>query len=224
MASLCFFLGVYKDQSLAKTSIQKLKLFYPQADIISISDGVEDADYAEFCADYKVNYWVRERLKTMQFGGLWTAQFLTAMLWSEADILIKLDPDSGINSQLDPSTFPNADLFGNLRVAGGRPHIQGGFIAFRRAAARAIIESKLLGSSEYCTTHYSYPRFMPPYLQQGEQFSTEWLTCEDVILWDVIQKLGLKVAEYDQVWCHFKDACPSPEKYAVVHPVKELVA
>ena len=220
MDKIAFFLGVYKDQDRAKNTIQSLRFFYPLASIISIADGVKNADYSQFCFEHGINYWVGERFKLMQFGGAWTARFLAAMLYqTNADVLIKIDPDSGIHSPLDVSGFPDADLFGNIRTTGGRAHIQGGFIAFRRTAAEALLNSKLLGSAKYCCHSYSYPRFQLPYLQEGEESSSEWLTCEDVILYDAAHELGLTIADFDQVCCHYR-SCPldAPSRYAITHP------
>ena len=219
---LAFFIGVYKDQALAAKCILALQYLYPEASIVSISDSVQDSKYAKFCNLYSVSYFVGIRLKLMEFGGQWSARFLKALLETDADVLIKIDPDTGIHAPLDSSRFPKADIFGNIRVVGGKHHIQGGFIAIWRQAAATILDSGLLGSMEYRGYSYSYPRFQAPYLQVGEQPSSEWLTCEDFILWDVAQRLGLKVGEFDQVCCHYRD-CPSDAAahYAVTHPYIE---
>lgn len=210
-----FFIGVYQDQSEARENILILKALYPESPILSIADGVENSSYQTFCSDLKVIYQQGLRLKLMNKGGLWTERFLKLYLeQTNSDYLIKIDPDTGIHRSL--RYLPECDLFGSVINDQDRSHIQGGAIGFSRSAARKIVNSGLLGSQEYCTHRYAYPRYQPPYLKTGEDSSSQWLSVEDLIVFDVALKLGLKIQDYAEVSCHWRT--PALGDFAFVHP------
>lgn len=248
---LVFYIGVYKDQALAQRCITRLREFYPVATIVSIADGIDDPSYAQFCKDNQVQYRVGDRLKLVQFGGMWTLRFLQALLSTEADVYFKIDPDTGIHAPFDLTYLPDGDIFGNLRPLtpvrstqgtsardwlkndedsrlsrsnrrcelSGDVCLAGGCIGFNRAAAKQIIDSGLLLGHEYRTHRYIYQPFWANNLKPGKARSQELISSQDMILWDVVQRLDLSFAEFEQVCIHFRD-CPSnaSQQFAMTHP------
>lgn len=221
--TICFFFGVYKEWDLAFRLSRQLKTIFPTEQILCVTDGTHNSEFAVFCEQQKITYFKGERLFRQASGGAWIKRmFDFFLLKSRADCLISLDPDSFINHAF--KELPDADVAGNiLSLLDQRQFIQGGCVFFKRAACETIIRSELLNDVKYtCNSLFAYRRYYLPYLVPGEQASSEWYIASDQIWSDVIWKLGLKVEEWNEVYSRVRTACPTPEKYAVIHPVKQL--
>jgi hypothetical protein len=120
--------------------------------------------------------------------------------------LIKIDPDTGINH---PPTFPaEFDVACNYI----RGSLRGGAIAFTRQAVQIIVTSRFLLNEKYKLLRWCY-----------RWRNTEWIPCEDAILYDVIQRLGLTLVHWDEVYCrHSEEAFNPPcsiNSYSFYHPI-----
>src|SRR5208282_923089 len=161
--SVAFAVNFYKDQRLANQTVTDLRRFYPESPILTFDDS-------------------KQRLKLSQFAGRWTERYLKAFLQTDADIVVKLDPDTAVLRRA--RYFPDAEVFGE-HVDG---QVLGGAIGYSRDCARRIIKSGLLLDTKYTCVHYTYVRF-------GER-----VTRQDEIMADIIRLLNLHTVEW-------KEAC-----------------
>lgn len=201
---MLFYVGVYRDQDAATKTITNLRFFYPQAQVFSISDGVENQDYEHFCKIARVSYAVGTRLKIPKFSGRWTERFLKIFLASKHDVCIKVDPDTRVTRATD---LPDAPIFSAWRGSvTGKRVLAGPAIGFSRAAAAQIIESKLFLDPKYSAKEYAYRRFGPTLLKSGETPSSELISLQDEITTDIVERLGIQPFEWDAVSLTASDA------------------
>jgi hypothetical protein len=198
MTSFAFYLTVYDDHELAERLIKDLSIFYPESPILVCVDGNPTYEFSRFCDKSGCEYMEGQRLKLAEFGGEWLVRMLQFYLMAtDAECLIKLDPDSKINRRF--GFIPLADLFGQIQHNGVRSYVQGGAIGCRRAAAETIIKSGFLLDAQYQQYAYSYRRKRSPYLQPGEAANDERLIAADVVLSDVAQRLQMVLAPWSEV-------------------------
>lgn len=223
--SFCFFMHTYRDESLAVARLQELRAIYANEEIICCSDGIHSSGLASLCGSLNAHYFAGQRLKLARFGGLWVYRMLVLFLLnSSADYLIKIDPDSKFFRAF--RSFPDADLFGTYRNDKSFTHINGGCLGISRRACKEIVESDHLNEQIYTSPTFSYQRFQPPYLFQGEEQSTELLIGSDLIISHVALRLKLRIDNWDDVYSSpFQDGLTHgldwfKERYAVVHPYK----
>jgi hypothetical protein len=213
----CFYIGIYKDQLLARKAITSVRTFYPEAPIISISDGIEDKTYESFCLDHSVRYWQGERLKLPQFAGQWTERwFKTCAENSDSDVFIKIDPDTRCFRR---ASLLDTDVFGRVI---GLPNYQvfGPAFGIKRAAAVRIVDSGLLRDFEYTAGRFTYTRFLGKSLRQNETQDLQAVSSQDKILGDIILKLKLTVGVWKEVSLRSYPMPPVLDQdLAFVHPV-----
>ena len=222
-------MGVYKDQNLAKFRLKELNSLYAEneIDIVVISDGVIDENFAEFCKGiHSLHYEVGDRRKlSIEFGGAWVERFMARCLeLSDFDILLKIDPDTKFFRRFN--YFPNEDYFGNRRkskYASEYDHIQGGCKGFKREAVERILESGLLQDEFYKgNMKFAYNRFSQIYIRPGEEPEDSLLMVEDALIWDVVKRIGGTIGEWDEVNCHTPTFVPDnlmDGDYAAIHPI-----
>lgn len=217
MPSMAFFVGVYRDQVAARRVITALRTFYPQADILSLSDGVDDRAYAKFCAERRVVYELNpSRLKVHPLGGAWTKRRFEFFLdRSRAEVCVKVDPD--VLVQHPARAIPRYAAAFAYPLAAGSFH--GGVFGISRALIETILASGLLDAREFTRAEYSYPRFSGTFLKRGEQEDTTPVVAEDGILREVFRQLGIAVTAWPDVAAK-KFMTPRSEtaQYAFVHP------
>jgi hypothetical protein len=174
--------------------VKQLKKLYPAATLLQFDDKAS-------------------RLKLPKFGGQWTLRFLTAFLATDCDVLVKIDPDTEARRAV--TTFPDADLFGNCVVG----QVLGGAMGFSRAGAQKIVDSGVLSDAKYKAPAFTYQRYMGKNLKPGEPYNSAAISCQDKIMADVITRLNLKTAQWDEVLVFAEWwAKPNSGDYAFVHP------
>jgi hypothetical protein len=194
---MLFYVGVYRDQLAAMQTITNLRHYYPQATVFSISDGVTDETYSNFCGLTHVSYAVGTRLKLPAFRGAWTNRFLKVFLASNHDVCVKVDPDTVVTRATE---FPDAPIFSAWRDSSlGKRALAGPAIGFSRLAAQQIVDSGLLFDPKYAGAEYSYRRFGPRFLKPGETPSDEAVSLQDEITTDVVERLGIIPLQWDAV-------------------------
>lgn len=221
--NICFLFAVYQEFDLATRLLDQIKQFYPTADVVCVTDGTHDPVFESICELRRAEYIKGEQRKLRQLGGSWIERLYQAAIDnSSADLIVQLDPDSFILRQFN--YFPNADVSGSIVVGNnGYSFLQGGCKLYKRETLRKILESGLLQDTEYAVnSKYYYQRYMPPYLMPGETPSLQLVATEDHILTNIFTRLNLQVEEWSDVYCRVREACPDPERYAVIHPVKQL--
>jgi hypothetical protein len=198
--NILFYIGVYKDQANAALRLAELKKFYPAASVVSISDGVDDPAYSAQCKSLGVTYILGERLKLPAHAGAWTQRFLTYFLAGTADTIIKIDPDTQVLAPAPAPAFPTGDVFGPLLKPSHKlQRFNGAVQGFTRKAAIRITSSGLLMNAEYADLKYSYQRFSAKYAKPGETVENQPISCQDAILWSVVNRLSLTVTDFPEV-------------------------
>lgn len=180
---VAFALTFYKDERPAISALADLKRFYPESPTLTFDDS-------------------KERLKLAQFAGRWTERYLQSFLDTDADTLIKIDPDTAVLRRA--KGFPDSDIFGT-HVDG---QVLGGCIGYSREGARQIVDSGLLLDTKYTGVHYTYVKF-------GERVSRQ-----DEIMGDLIRRLHLHTVEWKEACIrtyHPRSVMPTDD-FAFVHP------
>lgn len=219
---LSFLFHVYRDELFAHRLVNQIKEYCKGADILAIFDGEFNPKFADFLRQEKIDYFAGENLKSKQ-GGLWCQRYHEFFLTqSEADVLIKIDPDTYIHRPL--KSIPEADIFGAINQNPGLPiHVRGGFCGFKRSASELLVESKIFYDPFYRSAQFWYPRYGHwKFFDEGWQ--TEWITLTDPIVGHAAAKLGLTVKSWAEVQggiC-FRERVPdnSDLRYLATHPVR----
>lgn len=221
MESLCFIFNVYRDEEQAKNLVQQLKSTFPNAEIIGLLDGKPSGDIAPYLEPLQVEYIQGKRLKPQFNGGAWLERIFKIYLEeSSADYLVKIEPDSTVFRPFN--TIPDTEIAGTLiQIADGRELVHGGCVLFKREAAEKIVRSRLLENPKYkFDRRFGYRRYEPPYLQEGEVRSSEWIISGDAVLADIIQELNISVENWTEVSCGVHPREMASDKWAVFHPKK----
>lgn len=209
------FLGVYDEWELATSLIPRLIKLTNEC-ILVRTDGTWSDKFSSFYSSFIVEHPHRiltirgkERLKVKGKGGALCHQVLNSFFFTNLQpYLIKIDPDTGINHA--PTVPTEFDVASNYSSQG---YLLGGAIAFSRSAIQAIVESSLLLDEKYKSLRWCY-----------RWRDREWIPCEDAILYDVIQRLGLNLVDWEDVYCcHSQQPFNPPrplEHYSLYHPVR----
>lgn len=206
------FLGIYDEWRLAINTLNRV-LTLTNERVMARADGTYDPVIFPFLSNYHRVLFVRgrERLKVRGNGGLACHTWLKLFLqFSQDSYLIKIDPDSVINRA--PTVPTGYDVASNYSAV--KHHLLGGAIAFSRIAVKLIVDSQLLLDQKYQGRNWCY-----------RWRNQEWIPCEDAILYDVIQRLGLNLVHWDDVYCCHSDQPFNPPKplhsYSLYHPIQE---
>jgi hypothetical protein len=178
---LAFALTHYNDNPEA--TLAELQRYYPDAEVLVFDDA-------------------KEHLKTADKAGRWTERYLKAFLATDADVLIKVDPDTAVNGTV--ASFPEADVFGQRYMG---QHVQGGAMGYSRAAAQKIVDSGLLLRAKYTLLEYTYAH------KSGRSVS-----CQDRIVGDVVKQLGLSIAPWPAASVLTFPPKRDTGEFAFVHP------
>jgi hypothetical protein len=185
-----FAINVYQNEAQATALSAKLKALYPESQISLISD--EGPSH----------------LKTADKAGQWTERWLKAFiaqLAPQANVCIKVDPDVAAVKAV--TEFPVADIFGPLMIfPDGASLVYGIAMGITRQAAQKILDSGLLRDAKYTAEGFTYVN------SRGVRVS-----CQDLITADIIRRLNLKVAEWQDVHAHAKQPPRNPEQYAFIN-------
>lgn len=223
---VAFLFHIYKEFDLAKRLIRQIKFFFPSAQILGIADGTENSNFKEFCFEHNVWYIEHQRLFYQFTGNQWIKRmFCFFEASSHADYLIKIDPDCYILKRFE--FLPYLDIAGTpFKLSDKIAFIHGGCALYSRRACQAILSTDLIDAEEYRTNMaFAYRRFLAPYKQRNEEAEIERFFCEDRVIGDVANKLGLKMGQWDEVYADQGEKDPkdyADMNYAVIHAVKKL--
>ncbi len=188
-----------RDAALVNKSQAALESLYPEARVIVIADN--------------------PRIKLPGFQGQWTERWMKAALATDADIIVKIDPDT---RAMRVATFPTEDVFGQMAPTGAYyPNsngiISGGAIGFQQAAVQKIVDSGFLRDTKYD---------VKPYATEERRFGTprETILLQDFITHDVAERLNLTKGDWPGLHLKFSweaDQNVHPKNATFIHPVKE---
>jgi hypothetical protein len=186
------------DRNFYKNSVESVARCYPNAEIVTVADS--------------------PRLKLGEFGGQWTKRWMERVLETEADTIIKFDPDT--RAQVAAANFPDFDIFGqesqdDTYFAGSKGILLGCAIGFKRSAVKAILDSGKLLDPKYTEAPYAFTEY---------RFGTHYIgSLQDPIVHDIALQLGLKEGVWSGLdlkmsWHADKNVHPSTALF--IHPVR----
>lgn len=188
-----------RDAALAQKSADAVRTLYPSAQIVLIED--------------------HPRLKLAHFGGQWTERWMQAALATDANIIVKLDPDT--RAMRTVTHFPMALVFGQMAPMGAYYSksdgiILGGAIGFKRFLVEKIVDSALLQDARYTEK---------PYAREERRFGDpkEVIAMQDPIVADILQRLDVFQGVWDglDLMMSWEPVRSFRQTATFVHPVKD---
>lgn len=218
---LCWFIQTCGDVEPLRRTLAQLRTLDRGSIVIVVSDGDGDPAIPRACADHGAQFTLGERLFGVERGGAVVQRMLDVFLATDADILIKIDPDTDVRSRFAMMPAPaDTAIYGTVQTAREGTNtlfsIQGGCIVVPRRTAVMLSESGLLRSV----------RLKPPSVEWAvNAFSraraASGLTSYDWTLGWACRELGLPPSNHPEVFSRFRpnvfDAL-SFRRAAVVHP------
>jgi hypothetical protein len=220
-----WFIQTYRDVSRLRRTLARLRTLYPESQVLVVSDGDADPAIAQACRSHSVKFALRARLMGVEQGGEPVQKMLEAFLMTDADILIKIDPDTNIRrrfSRMPAST--DSSLYGTVQSSGPESNnilsIQGGCIIIPRQAAMLLVDSSLLESE----------RLKPPALEWAVNKlsidrATSGLTSHDWTLGWSCRELDLLSKTHPEVFSNYRPRLIDTmrkRRAAVAHPRFEI--
>ena len=150
--TICFVMTVHQETGQALNRLRVLKRVYPEASVVLVGDGPVAPFLKPAAMALGARFKEGEEIKQdLSKRGLWTERWLRAGLESGADLIMKIDPDTGIFARAE---FPEAQLFGEK--IGDPVGVHGGCLGIRKETAQRIVDSGLLLDEKYSAAEYSY--------------------------------------------------------------------
>ena len=220
-----WYIQTYRDLSRLRTTLARLRKLYPESQVLVVSDGDTDPSIAQACGRYSVEFAHRARLMSVEHGGEPVQKMLEAFLETDADILIKIDPDTSLRRRLSVMPAPtDPSSYGTVQWSGPESNrifsIQGGCMIIPRQAAVLLVGSSLLTSE----------RLKPPALEWAVNKlsidrAASGLTSHDWTLGWSCRELGLLSKAHPEVFSNHRprliDALRK-RRTAVAHPRFEI--
>lgn len=209
-----FVLNTHGDDALALKRVIALREHFPKAKVLIIADGLPLTDrFVVECLTHRAQVIANtERLKVPEKGGAWTERWIRLGMSLGTETIVKLDPDTGV---FGTAEFPDAPVFGFLMYAPERPH--GSLVGLSRPTAKAILRSGYLTDPVYVTEKEKYL-----YRRPGD---TEWRSCQDLILGDVLRRLGIPTTPWNGIARLREERPPGmfdvPKDAVFAHPWRE---
>lgn len=218
---MVFYFNIFKDEIYCARLIHQIKKFYPDATIIAIADGpCHNVDFFESETIFIQGERLKVKDRAMQFT---QRNFTTVLENTDAEKIIKLDPDSYIwSSLLDP---PDVDWAGSIRDRmvwlGKIKYCHGACWIMKRSAMQTILDSEYLLDTQYNNHWNLYERYTSK-AKYGDAIDIEeTIPHEDFILGDVVRRLELSVGEWEGLKLQQMGEVIE-EGYSVTHPVRHI--
>jgi hypothetical protein len=200
---LFWFIQTYRDLPRLRKTLASVRTFYPDSEVLVVSDGDPDPDIFQACMGHSVSFTQRPRLYGVEHGGELVQKILESFLATEADILVKIDPDTDIRRRFSILPSPlDAAIYGTVESAGSSSNrmtsIQGGCIIVPRQAAIRLAASGLLASE----------RLKPPMLEwaiddESRARAASGLTSSDRTLGWACRQLGIACKDHPEVFSRY---------------------
>jgi hypothetical protein len=200
---LFWFIQTYRDLPRLRKTLASVRTFHPDSEVLVVSDGDPDPDIHRACRVNSASFTLRSRLYGVEHGGELVQRILESFLATDADILVKIDPDTNVRRRF--SVMPSrleAAIYGTVESAGSSSSrmtsIQGGCIIVPRQAAIRLATSGLLASE----------RLKPPMLEwaiddESRARAASGLTSSDRTLGWACRELGIACKDHPEVFSRY---------------------
>jgi hypothetical protein len=224
-ARIFWFIQTYRDLPRLRRALASLRKVYPESQVLVVSDGDPNPEIKEACDGHSVGFMLRPRLFGVEQGGEPVQKMLEVFLATDADLVIKIDPDTHIRRRF--SHMPSArdsSLYGTPQSQGSESNriisLQGGCIIVPREAAIVLASSVILKSE----------RLKPPALEWTVADgliarAASGLTSYDWTLGWACRELGLRSRRHPEVFSRYQPSlidCLRDRGAAVSHPRFEM--
>ena len=177
-----FIVHRFQNADQANAQVERLTDLHPKDSVLLIDDEAEH----------------------LASGGAWTQRWLEKISAFGADIGIKIDPDVRVNCAIK-AIPPGSDFFGAAQADFDNGlRIWGGAQGITQAAAKAVLDSRMLLDRKYFDEEYTY------------RWRTVMRPCQDRIVQDIAARLKFKVANWDEVFYHPWRVARHPERFTFV--------
>lgn len=193
-------INVYKESLLQITQcLERISQNLPEAKVAVFFDGVQRSDVSDLARSLGFLTVLGENCGRNETWYLWWLRMLYFFDWSDAEICLKLDPDTMVDAA--PCSFPEAHYFGDIV----RTFIQGGVTGLSGKLVRFILDKKLLEPVENGSK---------PWLKlEGPHFA------DDTALAIMLRHIGIYPEQWNECRSRWKHPVPnSPIVYSIVHP------
>ena len=222
---ILWFIQTHRDLPKLRRTMARLRKLYHEAPVLVVSDGDPDPAIARACDTYSVKFILQSRLFGVEHGGEVVQRMLEAFLTTDADVLIKIDPDTNVQRRF--SVMPSgkdAAVYGSVQTAGSASNrivsVQGGCVIVPRQAALILANSLLLNSD----------RLKPPALEwvvsrELRARAASGLTTSDHTLGWACRELRLACKDHPEVWSRYRPSLMdtiTASRLAVFHPRFEM--
>jgi hypothetical protein len=220
-----WFIQTYRDVYRLRKTLARVRKLYPESQAFVVSDGDPDPEIKQASESHSVSSALRLRLFGVEHGGEVVQRMFEAFLKTDADILVKIDPDTDLRRRFSAMPRPSdSSIYGTVQSAGPESNlirsIQGGCIIVPRHAAILLARSALLESD----------RLKPPALEWAVDEvllarARSGLTSYDWTLGWACRELDLSAKNHPEVYslhrAHLIDAV-AKRGAAVSHPRFEI--
>ena len=224
-ARLFWFIQTYRDADRLARTLADLRRLYPESMAFVVSDGDGNPRIGSLCDEYNAAFQLRDRLMTVEHGGEAVQAMLLAFLRTDADVLVKIDPDTHLRRRFSiVPTREHMGVYGTVQTAHDGPasltSIQGGCIIVPRATANALAASLLLTSA----------RLKPPALEwvvsrESRARAERGLNSHDWTIGWACRLLGIPMVDHPEVFSRHRPSLIdtiTDRSAAVSHPRFEI--
>jgi hypothetical protein len=222
---LTFFMNVYRDFALAQRSISAVRLHYPKARLVVVSDGDDDRRYEELGRTLAFEYVKGERLIGVEHGGAFVDRMLRLFLKQPTPYLLKIDTDTIVHRRLrslptDTCVFGTLEHYtAGLGEALDPPNVQGGCIGLTVDAARLLADAGVFSAAELLDPFSTWALCTDMIFRVRRR----GLVSDDFLLRYGCAKLSIVPVESPEIHSLWWGCIENPGlRYAITHPHKDL--
>lgn len=217
-SDITFLIQVYKDFDLATCALTRLRKYFPKSRLVIISDGDPDPRYKIFIEKFGAEFYMQERLYTIEHGGMLPHRWLEYFFILPTKYLIRVDTDTRFDRRFHYLPIATGiDVFGRSE---GPKRLQGGCIVFSYVAAKKLLDTKIFLSQSLKDPNVWGEKLEKNILEekiQAGEIATDW-----VLKWAFLQE-NINVYCFNEIYSTWKISIPNDKKtFAVVHPDKNM--
>jgi hypothetical protein len=97
---ICWFIQTYRDSRRLERTLARLRKVYSEPLVLVVSDGDDSPELERVCRVHGATFTRGARLFGVERGGEPVLRMLTAFVQTDAECLIKIDPDTFVRRPL----------------------------------------------------------------------------------------------------------------------------
>lgn len=226
--AFCLHIHLEPEEQIRRC-LRSLRASYPNNDLYIISEDQHELAL-NLANEYFAFYYKGDRIKGIEFGGLWTRRYLDIFLhrFSINNLLCRIDPDTVIWRQFnfkieDRDTWLDKWIFGSVYHHSKFQYkfVLGGCIFFWKRTIIRIIDSEILKLTELTNPDlFGYKPYNGSMRHNHQKASEEILSSQDRIIGYISNRLNLHIGDWHEIKCLCRGeiTIEDTQKYAATHP------